>query len=93
MVEKGDTGITKTRAAGVKQIQQDDIDFTRFLKTDRASMTAGEWYKHTNDNCNIATGTSNTAIRRVLRNTMTDGKRTWKKLTRPIAEKFTPRQH
>ena len=42
MVEKGDTGITKTCAAGVKQIQQDDIDFIRFLKTDRASMTAGE---------------------------------------------------
>ena len=74
VVEKGDAGITKTRAAGVKQIQQDDIDFIRFLKTDRASMTAGELYKHTNEHCNIAAGTSNTAIRRVLRSNMTDGK-------------------
>ena len=63
MVEKGGTGITKMRAAGIKPMQQDDIDFTRFLKTDRASMTAGELYKHTNEHCNIAAGTSNTAIR------------------------------
>ena len=84
VVEKGDTRITKTRAAGVKQIQQDDIDFIRFLKTERASMTAGELYKHTNEHCNIAAGTSKTAIRRVLRNIMTDGKWTWKKITRPV---------
>ena len=88
--EKGDTGITKTHAAGVKQIQRDDIDFIRFLKTDRALMTAGELYKHTKEHCNIAAGTSNTAIRRVLRNNMTDGKWTWKTLTRPVVEKFTP---
>ena len=72
------------RAAGVKQIQQDDIYFIRFLKTDRASMTAGEFYKHMNEHCNIAAGTSSTTIRRVLRNNMTDGKWTCKKLTRPV---------
>ena len=83
MVEKGGTGITKMRAAGIKQIQQDDIDL-RFLKTDRASMTVGEVYKHTNEHCNVAAGTSNTAIRRVPRNNMTDGKWTCKKLTRPV---------
>ena len=63
MVEKANSGITKTRAAGVKQIQQDDTDFIRFLKNDRASRTAGELYKHTNEHCHIAVRTSNTANR------------------------------
>ncbi|XP_078382244.1 uncharacterized protein LOC144664917 [Oculina patagonica] len=89
LVDNGNAGITERHTAGVKHIQQDDVDFIRFLKTDRASMTIGELHKHISEHCDIPGGTSNSAIQRELRN-MTDGKWTWKKLTRPVAEKFTP---
>ena len=38
--------------------------------------------------CNVASGTSFTAIRRAVQNDMGNGKWTWK-MTRPAAEKFT----
>ena len=49
--------------------------------------------KHQNPiikHCNVSGGTSKSAIQRVLKNEMGDGKWTWKKLTRPVAERFTP---
>lgn len=89
MVDNSNAGITERHTASVKHIQQDDIDFIRFLKTDRASVTIGELHKHISEHCDICGGTSNSAIKRELQN-MTNRKWTWKKLTRPVAEKFTP---
>ena len=53
-------------------------------------MPTGEPYKHVNDFCNVAGGTSLAAIHRALQKGMNDGKWTWKKLTQPVAEKFSP---
>lgn len=55
----------------------------------RTMLATGELYKYVNDFCNVAGGTSKAAIHRVLKNDMNDGKWTWKKLTRPVAEKFS----
>ena len=89
LCEEGDEKV-KSQAAGVKHLQPNDIQFIRFLKTSRPSMTTGEVHKHVNEHCNVSGDTSKSAIHRVLRNEMGDGKWTWKKLTRPVAEKFTP---
>jgi len=80
----------ESRASGSMHLQPDHLDFIRFLKTSRSSMSTGELYKHVNDYCNIAGGTSNAAIQRAVQNRMDDRKWTWKKLTQPLAEKFTP---
>ena len=80
----------QSQAGGSKHLQPDDIELIRFLKTSRASMPTGELYKHVNDFCNVAGGTSLTVIHRALRKDMNDGKWTWKKLTQPVAEKFSP---
>ena len=71
-----ETGITRyeSLAAGSKHLQQDDLDFIRFLKTSRASMATGEVYRYVNEFCNVAGGTSNAAIQRALRNHLTDGR-------------------
>ncbi|XP_068761267.1 uncharacterized protein [Montipora capricornis] len=53
-------------------------------------MATGELYKHVNDLCNVAGGTSLAAIHRALQKDMNDAKWTWKKLTQPVAEKFSP---
>ena len=71
-------------------VQPDDIELLRFLKTSRASVSTSEPYKHVNDFCNVAGGTSLAAIHRALQKDMNDGKWTWKKLTYPVAEKFSP---
>ena len=80
----------ESHSAGSKHLQQDDFDFIRFLKISRASMATGEVYWCVNEFCNVAGGTSNAAIQRALRNHMTDGRWTWKRLTQPVAEKFSP---
>ncbi len=87
--ETGSTNF-ESHAGGSKHLQQDDVQFIRFLKTSRASMVTGELYKYVNDFCNVAGGTSKAAIHRALKNDRNDGKWTWKKLTRPVAEKFSP---
>jgi transposase len=74
----------------VKHLQQDDIQFIRFLKTQRPSMTTGELYKHVDEFCNVPGGISTTSIRRTVQNDMDEKKWTWKKMTTPVAEKFTP---
>ena len=53
-------------------------------------MATGEVYRYVNEFCNVAGGTSNAAIQRALRNHLTDGRWTWKRLTQPVAEKFSP---
>ena len=53
-------------------------------------MATGEVYRYVNEFCNVASGTSNAAIQRALRNHLTDGRWTWKRLTQPVAEKFGP---
>ena len=50
-------------------------------------MPTGELYKHVNDFCNVAGGTSLAGIHRALQKDMNHGKWTWKK---PVAEKFSP---
>ncbi|KAL9983401.1 hypothetical protein ACROYT_G005568 [Oculina patagonica] len=45
LVDNGNAGITERHTAGVKHLQQDDADFIRFLKTDRASMTIVNPYR------------------------------------------------
>ena len=87
-----ETGSTRyeSHASESKHLQQDDLDFIRFLKISRASMATGEVYRYVNEFCNVAGGTSNAAIQRALRNHMTDGRWTWKRLTQPVAEKFSP---
>ncbi|KAL9977766.1 hypothetical protein ACROYT_G015206 [Oculina patagonica] len=45
LVHNRNAGITERHTAGVKHLQQDDADFIRFLKTDRASMTIVDPYK------------------------------------------------
>lgn len=86
--ETGSTSF-ESHAGGSKHLQPDDIELIRFLKTSRAYMATGELYKYVNDFCNVAGGTSNVAIHRALHG-MNDGQWTWKKLTRPVAEKFSP---
>ena len=75
-----ETGSTRyeSHAAGSKHLQQDDLDFIQFLKTSRASMATGEVYRYVNEFCNVASGTSNAAIQRALRNHLWDGRWTWK---------------
>ena len=80
----------QSQAGGSKHLKPDDIELIRFLKTSRASIPTGELYKHVNDFCNVAGGTSLAAIHRALQKDMNDGKWTWKKLTQPVAEKFSP---
>ena len=53
-------------------------------------MPTGELYRHVNDFCNVSGGTSLAAIHRALQKDMNNGKWTWKKLTQPVAEKFSP---
>lgn len=60
------------------------IEFVCFLRTTRPSMTTGERHKHVNEHCNVNGRTSANN-----KNNMNDGKWRWKKLTRPVAEKFT----
>ena len=86
-----ESGTTKfqIQAGGSKHLQPDDIELIRSLKTSRASMPTGELYKHVNDFCNVAGGTSLAAIHSALQKDMNDGKWTWKKLTQPVAEKFS----
>ena len=87
--ETGSVDNYKRCSGGSRHLQQDDIDFIRFLKTSRASMSTGEIYKHLSEFGNIAGGTSFTAIQRALKCHMNDGKWTWKRLTKPLAEKFS----
>ena len=54
-------------------------------------MSTGELYKHVNDFCNVAGGTSLAAIHRAQQKDMNNGKGTWKKLTHPVAGKFIPK--
>ena len=54
------------QAGGSTHLQPDDIELLRFLKTSGASMPTGELYKHVNDFCNVAGGTSLAAIHRSL---------------------------
>ena len=61
----------ESHAAGSKHLQQDDLDFIRFLKTSRAAMATGEVYRYVNEFCNAASGTSNAAIQRALRKHLT----------------------
>lgn len=79
----------ESQASGSKHLQQDDIDFIRFLKTSRPSMSTGEVYKHLNEFGNVAGGTSYAGICQALKYHMNDGEWTWKRLTQPVAEKFT----
>lgn len=53
-------------------------------------MTIGEIHKHVNEHCNITGGTSKSAIQRGIKNSMNEGKWTWKKLTTQVAENFAP---
>ena len=78
LCENGDEKV-KRQAAGVKHLQPDDIQFVRFLKTNRPSMTNGELHKYVYEHCNVSGGTSKSAIQRVLKNDMGDGKWPWKK--------------
>ena len=50
-------------------------------------MPTGELYKHVNDFCNVAGGTSLAGIHRMLQKDMNHGKWNWKK---PVGEKFSP---
>jgi hypothetical protein len=44
-------------------------------------MTTGELYKHVNEFCDVAGGTSNSALQRAVQKDMGDEQWTWKKLT------------
>lgn len=90
-----ETGSTcyESHAAGSKHLQQDDLNFMQLLKISRASMATGEVYRYVNEFCSAAGGTSNATIKRTgasIRNHLTDGGWTWKRLTQPVAEKFRP---
>ena len=86
-----DTGETSgTRCSGTtKHLQRADIEFVTLLKANRPSMSAGELLKDVNEFCDVPGGTSKTALGRALKQDMADGEWTWKRLTRPVAEKFT----
>lgn len=78
-----------SRSGGVQHLQQDDIEFVQFLKTDRPSMAIGEVLDKVNQFCNVHGGTSKSSLQRTITDKMNDGKWSWKKLVRPHAEKFT----
>ena len=84
----GDTSVERC-SGGSKHLQQADVEFVRLLKTHRPSMSTGELYRNVNEFCDVAGGTSKTELQRALKHDMTDGRWTWKKMTRPAAEKFT----
>ena len=52
-------------------------------------MSAGELLKDVNEFCDVPGGISKTALGRALKQDMADGEWTWKRLTRPVAGKFT----
>jgi hypothetical protein len=79
----------ESRPSGSKHLQQDDIDFIRFLKTHRPSMSTGELYTHLNEFGNVVSGTSYSGVRRVLKYHMDDGEWSWKRLTHSVQEKYT----
>lgn len=80
---------TKTCASGVKSLKQEDVEFIKFLKTDKASMTSGELLKEVTEHCFIPGRISKETINRAVRNYMDNGKWSWKRMVRPSAEKFT----
>ena len=79
----------KSCASGVKHLKPEDLEFIKFLKTDKPSMTSGELLKEVTEHCFIPGGISKETLNRTVRNHMGDGKWTWKRMVRPAAEKFT----
>ena len=53
-------------------------------------MRTAEFYKHVNDFFNVASGTSLAAIHKAQQKDTNNRKWTWKKLTHPVALKFSP---
>ncbi len=80
----------KPNSGGVKKLQPDNLEFIEFLKTNRASMTTGELLRNVNEFCDLPVGTSKPALNRAVLNYMQQGSRSWKRIVRPSAEKFTP---
>lgn len=72
------------------RLQKQDLDFIEALKTATPSMPHAKIYDAVNTHCNIPTGTSKSAIARAVQSRLDDGKTwTWKRMSRPKAEKFT----
>ena len=53
-------------------------------------MTTGELLRNVNEFCDLPVGTSKPALNRAVLNYMQQGSRSWKRIVRPSAEKFTP---
>ena len=79
----------KRNAGRSMHLQQDDLDFIEFIKSDRPSISAGEILKEIIEVSNVPGGTSKSAIGRAVRDKLPCGTMTWKRMTRPVAEKFT----
>ncbi len=87
--ESGDVKRPKSCASGVKHLKPEDLQFIKFLKMDKPSMTSGELLNEVTEHCFIPGGISKETLNRAVRNYMDDGKWSWKRMIRPAAEKFT----
>ncbi len=79
----------KRNAGRSMHLQQDDLDFIEFIKSDQPSISAGEILKVITEVSNIPGGTSKSAIGLAVRDKLPCGTMKWKRMTRPVAEKST----
>ena len=70
------------------RIKPDDIEFVEFLKRERPSISYSSIRDKLDTFCDIEGGTSVSAIGRTVRNRLSDGPWTWKKLSKQPMDKF-----
>ena len=63
----------KRNAGRSMHLQQDDLDFIEFIKSDRPSISAGEILKEITEVSNVPGGTSKSAIGRAVRDKLPCG--------------------
>ena len=64
----------KVSSSWLRRLQPHDLDFIKFLKTDRPSLTSGELLRELNEYSQIPGGVSHVTINRTVRNCMRRGK-------------------
>jgi len=79
----------KNKSGNPPHLKPEDVELVEFLKVEKPSKTYKSIKEDIDHYCMLQGGTSLAAIGTVVRNKLSDGKFTRKRLTKPSSEKFT----
>ena len=81
---------SKRTSGNPPHLQREDIDVVELLKLENPSKSYKSIKENIDSYCNVNGGTSLTAIGNVVRNKLSEGPFTRKRLAKPSSDKFTP---